>query len=178
MTRIVPVKAQVLTAEAFRPFGEVLSAEARDPDFYGLNSVGWKTPFDATAAPLIMTLSSKYTGMRFTKLERHLNVTQTFIPLGRVPAIIAVAAPTSGDSVPEPEAVHAFILDGSAGYALKKGAWHTLDRFPLYPQSAEIVIISSLDTQQELETVKRGQWQMTNEVDYEERFGVTFELAL
>jgi ureidoglycolate lyase len=178
MTRVVPVKVELLTAEAFAPFGEVMSAESREPDFHGLSSVGWKLPFSATAEPLIMTLSSRYTGMRFTKLERHLNVTQTFIPLGRVPSVIAVAAPTAGDRIPEPEDVHAFILDGTAGYSLKKGAWHTLDRYPLYPPSAEIVIISSRDTQQELETAPRGTWRLTNEVDYVEQMGVTFELEL
>jgi ureidoglycolate lyase len=180
MDRVVRVKVELLTAEAFRPFGELLSAEARPADFRGLNSDGWKAAFGATGAPLIMTLSSRYSGMRFGKLERHLNVTQTFIPLGRVPAVVAVAAPTGDDpaAIPAPEEVRAFLLDGSAGYVLKRGTWHTLDRFPLYPPSAEIVIITSQDTQDELEGAPRETWRLTNEVDYTARFGVTFELAL
>ena len=180
MARLVQIKVELLTAEAFRPFGELLSTAARPADFNGLNSDGWKAAFAATAPPLIMTLSSRYSGMRFGRLERHLNVTQTFIPLGRIPAVVAVAAPTGDEptAIPAPEDVRAFLLDGSAGYVLKRGTWHSLDRFPLYPPSAEIVIITSQDTQQELEHAPRETWRLTQEVDYTARFGVTFELTL
>jgi len=180
MSRLVQIKVELLTPEAFRPFGELLSTATRPADFNGLNSDGWKVAYSATALPLIMTLSSRYSGLRFGKLERHRNVTQTFIPLGRIPAIVAVAAPTGDDpeTIPAPEDVHAFLLDGSAGYVLKRGAWHSLDRFPLYPPSAEIVIITSQDTQDELESAPRETWRLTQEIDYATRFGVTFELAL
>lgn len=180
MERLVRVKVEPLTEEAFRPFGDLLGLTERPPDFRGLSSVGWKAAFAATGAPLIMALSSRYTGLRFAKLERHLNVTQTFIPLGRVPAVVAVAAPTPPGraAIPAPEEVRAFLLDGSLGYVLKAGTWHSLDRYPLYPPSAEIVIITSQDTQEELETAERERWQLTQEVDYAARFGVTFELAL
>lgn len=180
MPRLVPIKAELLTAEAFAPFGELLSSTARPADFNGLNSDGWKAAFTATGSTLIMTLSSRYSGLRFGKLERHLNVTQTFIPLGRIPAVVAVAAPTDDDpaAIPAPEDVRAFLIDGSVGYVLKRGTWHSLDRFPLYPPSAEIVIITSQDTQEELEHAPRETWRLTQEVDYTARFGVTFELAL
>ena len=180
MDRVVKVKVELLTEEAFRPFGEVLGPRARPADFQGLNSVGWKTGFDSSGPPVIMVLSSRYAGLRFSKLERHLNVTQTFIPLGRVPAVVAVAPPGDGDpaAIPAPEAVRAFLIDGSAGYVLKKGTWHSLDRYPLYPPSAEIVIVTSRDTQDELETVEREQRRLTQEIDYAAQFGVIFELEL
>ena len=101
-----------------------------------------------------MVYSSRYSGLRFTMLERHFDVTQTFIPLGRVPAVVAVAAPTARDQLPKPGDVQAFLLDGSAGYVLRRGTWHSLDRFPLYQPSAEIVILTARETQQELETVE------------------------
>jgi ureidoglycolate hydrolase len=113
-------------------------------------------------------------------LERHHNVTQTFVPLGRSPAIVAVAAPTASDpdAIPAPEDVHAFLLDGSRGYVLQKGAWHSLDRYPLEPPSAEIIIITSRHTQRELETVAPAEWHLTQQIDYAARFGVTFELVV
>ena len=180
MERTVRVKVEPLSEEAFQPFGEVLGPKVRPADYQGVNSVGWKAGFESSSAPVVMVLSSRYAGLCFSRLERHLNVTQTFIPLGRVPAIVAVAAPTAEDrgAVPAPEDVRAFLLDGTAGYALKRGAWHSLDRYPLHPPSAEIVIITSRDTQEELETVEREQRRLTQEVDYAARFGVTFELQL
>jgi ureidoglycolate hydrolase len=168
----------MIAPDTFAPFGEVLSLKDQPPDFHGTTSVGWKANYHGSGSTLIMTLSSRYVGMRCTTLERHLNVTQTFIPLGRVPAIVAVAAPTGGDARPAPDDVHAFIIDGSCGYVLKPGTWHSLDRYPLYPPSAEIVIITSHDTQHELETMDKTQWQFTQVVDYAAELNVTFEFEL
>lgn len=178
MDRVVRVKVEMLAAEAFDPFGEVLCLSQKPPDFQGNTSVGWKANYEGSGSPLIMTLSSRYVGMRCTSLERHLNVTQTFIPLGRIPSIIAVAAPTDGATTPAPEDVRAFLIDGSCGYVLKTGAWHSPDRYPLFPPSAEIVIITSHDTQHELETLDRTQWQFTQIVDYATEMGVTIEFEL
>ncbi len=177
-TRVIRVKVKMLDAASFAPFGHVLSRSDQPPDFQGLTSVGWKAQFDGSGSPLIMTLSSRYVGMRCSKLERHQNVTQTFIPLGRVPSIVAVAAPTDGDTTPAPDDVHAFLLDGSSGYVLKAGTWHSLDRYPLYPPSAEIVIVTSLDTQYELESLDRSEWRWTQEVDFAIERGVTLEFEL
>jgi ureidoglycolate lyase len=168
----------MLGPDAFAPFGEVLCLKDRRPDFHGTTSVGWKANYDGSGAPLIMTLSSRYSGMRCTRLERHLNVTQTFIPLGKVPSIVAVAAPTAGAETPAPEDVHAFLIDGTAGYVLHAGSWHSLDRYPLYPPSAEIVIITSQDTQHELETLEPAHWKHTQVVDFTAERGVTLEFAL
>ena len=178
MERAVRVKVEMLEAEAFAPFGEVLCFREQPPDFVGTTSLGWKAHYEGSGSPLIMTLSSRYVGMRCATLERHLNVTQTFVPLGRVPAIIAVAAPTEGAATPAPEDVRAFLIDGSSGYVLKAGAWHSPDRFPLYPPSAEIVIITSHDTQHELETLDRADWQNTQVVDFSTELGLTFEFEL
>ena len=58
------------------------------------------------------------------------------------------------------------------------GAWHSPDRYPLYPPSAEIVIITSHDTQHELETQDRARWQLTQVVDYHAERGLTFDFEL
>lgn len=178
MAEIVRIKVALLDEGAFAPFGEVLAAKGRAPDFTGIGSVGWKAGFACGGPPELMVYSSRYTGLRFTLLERHFDVTQTFIPLGRVPAVVAVAAPTEGERLPEPGDVQAFLLDGSAGYVLRQGTWHSLDRFPLYPPSAEIVILTARETQRELETVAPARWRLTQQVDYAATFGVTFELEM
>ena len=180
MSRIVRIGVQPMTEEAFRPFGELLHVQDRAPDFNGITSVGWKAAFAVDGPPVMMLLSSRPEGLRFTRLERHFGVTQTFIPLGQVPSVVAVAAPTDPDdpeAIPAPEDVRGFLIDGSAGYLFKRGTWHSLDRFPLVPEPAQIVIISGLPTQTELETAPQSEWRLTQDVDYAARFGVTFEFA-
>jgi len=177
MERTVRIPVEPLTEAAFSPYGELLSVKDRPADFQGVSSMGWKAGFESTASPAIMLLSSRYVGMQFNLLERHFNVTQTFIPLGNVPSIVAVAAPTAKDEIPPPESLRAFLIDGSAGYVLHKSTWHSLDRYPLRPPSAEIVIITSQDTQHELETVEQSNWRLTQQVDYRAEHGVVFELA-
>jgi ureidoglycolate lyase len=66
--------------------------------------------------------------LKFTKMERHLKVTQTFIPLDGRSSVVAVAPPATvscNDSLPNPKKMQAFLLDGTKGYCMKKGTWHT-----------------------------------------------------
>jgi ureidoglycolate lyase len=179
MTTIVRVRVEPLTDEAFRPFGEILSPKSTPPDFQGVGSAGWKSGFDLDGRAQVMTYRSDYTGLQVRHLERHFAVTQTFIPLGGTPAVVAVAPPTDPDpdALPAPEQVRAFLLDGSAGYVLKRGTWHSLDRYPLEPRPADIVIITERETQDELEQVEQARWTRTQQVDYLERLDVLFELV-
>jgi ureidoglycolate hydrolase len=180
MERTVKVKVEPLTEAAFRPFGQLISLSDRPPDIEGVNSDSWKSSFEADGPTLVMLISSRNEGLRFTRLERHLGVTQTFIPLGQVPAVIAVAAPTTTDNpaaIPAPEDVHGFLIDGSAGYLLKRGTWHSLDRYPLSEQASQIVIITDHRTQKEIEHTPLDQWHLTQNVDYATRFGITFEIV-
>ncbi len=125
-----------------------------------------------------MFYRSSSVGLRFNLLERHHYVTQSFVPLGTTPAVIAVAAPTAADTIPEPEDLRAFLLDGTAGYVMQAGTWHALDRFPLSDAPADVVIITDKATQRELESNSAGPWVRTEAVDYAERFGIVFEFEL
>ena len=116
-------------------------------------------------------------------MERHFQVTQAFIPLRGSPSVVALAPPTDPhdrQSIPQPEAVRAFLLDGSKGYVLSKGTWHSLDRFPLYPPESVFVMLSDEETATDLARAYTGQGggQLTQEVDFQARFGVTFTLVL
>lgn len=173
--RIIRLPIEPLTAEAFAPFGKLLAAGANPPDFTGINSSGWRGGFHSDSPAEVMFYRSQAAGLRFTRLERHHHVTQAFVPLGNTPSVIAVAAPTAADAVPAPEALRAFLLDGSAGYVLNAGTWHALDRFPLGDAPADVVIITDRATQAELEANSRGPWDRTEAVDYAERSGVAFE---
>lgn len=176
--RIVRLKVEALTAGAFAPFGELLAPGEREPDFSGINSVGWRSMFMSDSAAEVMFYRSRFAGLRFHMLERHHHVTQTFVPLGNTRSVIAVAAPTAPDEVPSPGDLRAFLLDGTAGYVLRAGTWHALDRFPLSEDLADVVIITDRATQDELEGNPNGPWRRTEAVNYAERFGVEFEFDL
>jgi ureidoglycolate lyase len=117
MGRVVQVPVAPLTEEGFRPFGELIRADDRAADFHGVSTEGWKTAIEVDGPPMMMFLRNRGEGLRFTRLERHVGVTQTFIPIGSVPVVVAVAAPTDPDpaAIPAPEDVRDFLIDGSAG---------------------------------------------------------------
>ncbi len=135
--RIQPVRIEPLTDEAFRPFGQVLGAGERAPDYRGGGgSYGWRVDFQADGRPRVSVSVAPFQGRRFTRLERHFHVTQTFVPLDGARAVVAVAPPTDPadrEAIPAPETVRAFLIDGTRGYLLWKGTWHSIDRFPLDP---------------------------------------------
>jgi ureidoglycolate lyase len=177
----VPVPVEPLTDDAFAPFGQVISAKERAPDFRTESGTeGWAVDFHG-GRPLLMLLRTPYQGLRFSKLERHFNLTQTFLPLGGAPAVVAVAPPSSDRAaVPDPAEVRAFLLDGTKGYALGRGTWHSLDRFPLHPPDTRWVILTDHETQEDLLQAYGGHggWERTQEVDYRARFALTFALTL
>jgi ureidoglycolate lyase len=181
MATVHEVVVEPLTEEAFAPFGQIVSAKARPPDFQTESGTqGWAVDF-RSGRPLLMLLRTPYQGLRFAKLERHFDLTQTFLPLGGSPAVVAVAAPSADRSaVPAPAEVRAFLLDGTMGYVLGPGTWHSLDRFPLYAPDTRWVIITDHETQDDLLAAYggRGGWQRTQEVDYRARLGLEFALTL
>ena len=183
MSAMHEVKIELLTEEAFAPFGQIIAAGDRPADFRTESGTqGWAIDF-RSGRPLIMLLKTPYRGLSFTKLERHFNLTQTFLPIGGSPAVLAVAPPSAAadrKAVPAPERIRAFLLDGAKGYALGVGTWHSLDRFPLYPPDTEWVIITDHETQQDLTAAYAGEGggHLTQEVDYAAEFGVTFVLRL
>lgn len=183
MARVHEVRIESLTEEAFRPFGQIIEAKARPPDFRGAGgTLGWSIDF-VSGTPRVMLLRTPYQGAAFRTMERHFNLTQTFIPLGGSPAVVAVAPPTDpGDRavLPQPNQVRAFLLDGTKGYALARGTWHSLDRFPLYPPDTDFVILTDEETAADLDLAYSGKggWRLTQEVDFEAALGVTLRFVL
>ena len=115
----IELQAQPLTAEAFKPFGQVLR-----PQHDG-------KPFDETDAQLkldggiprfyIMQLKRK--GTRFDKITRHLACTQCLGSLEGKEWLMAVAPPGKA-SAPKPEEIKAFCIPGDCFIKLAVGTWH------------------------------------------------------
>ena len=83
-------------------------------------------------------------------LERHYKHTQTFIPLGGKPFVIALAKPTTAD-FPDPDDVRAFLFDGSCGITMHVGTWH---EFPFaLVDPTDLVVILRSETNENLHNV-------------------------
>lgn len=130
--RTVHLPVEPLTPEAFAPYGVVLGTRPQPglvvdlPEFHVDAWIHGTLDMSGGEVELqIFTMEIRQ--MEFSFLERHMLETQAFMPLGGVPCVFPVAAPTGGDGpghCPEPETVRAFLFDGTAGVQLHKGTWH------------------------------------------------------
>jgi len=123
------LKARPLTSSGFAPFGSVIATtgvdtlpmnEARFERYDRLATVD----VDAAGDVVISIVRSKLASAlpyRFDMVERHPLGSQAFIPLGRFPFVVVVAAP--GESV-EAEDLSAFVTNGSQGISYHRGTWH------------------------------------------------------
>lgn len=116
-----------LTAEAFRPYGDVIALGGpSDPINQGK---GRRYPrlarfdLDATggAAVSLMTCVPEAMPVPLRLMERHPQGNQVFYPADHQRYIVVVAPP--GDP-PRPEAIRAFLCRGDQGVNYRRGVWH------------------------------------------------------
>lgn len=129
-----------MTAEAFEPFGTLLTVPQRKPDIAGEHHRYWDdaVPFQVDGVPQVGFLEVSFRPLVVPSMERHLLHTQTFIPLAGSPLVLVVAPP-SARVEPDVEAFRAFLLDGRQGVLLRRGTWHHF-AFSLVP-TAHVVIL-------------------------------------
>ncbi len=175
--KTITLRPQPLASARFAPYGKVIGEPGHgEPDFVGSSGTqGWKVEMDI-AKPLYMALSTPPVGHLVTQLERHLNVTQAFFPLGGGMAALAVAKPTEGDALPGPADVEVFLLDGSVGYVLHKGTWHGLDRVPVTEASTMWLMITDSDTQADLANVPSGGARHTHLLELRQAWNAVIEI--
>jgi len=179
MSRTVDVAVEPLTASAFEPFGAVVGADAGPPALDWGTLQTWMAPFEVDG-PMQMTLCRYLREpIEWSRMERHLAVTQAFLPLAGVESVMVVAPPSDPgdrDALPPPDQVRAFRMDGRAGVVLRRGTWHALRRFPVGADRIDIVLLTGRDTQGELERQAQDGTlpQLTHESDYAQIHGVTF----
>jgi ureidoglycolate lyase len=181
MPRIVDVRIEPLTAEGFRPFGAVVGAQGAPALSYDAMQT-WKAPFEVDGAMEMTICRYLRQPIAWSRMERHLGVTQAFLPLAGVESVMVVAPATGTerrDALPPPEAVRAFRMDGQAGVVLWRGVWHALRRFPVDAPHIDIVLLTGRDTQAELERQAAGgpSPALTHEADYLAAMNVSFRIA-
>lgn len=114
--RIAPI-----SAEAFAPFGSLLTTE---PSIARLNFAAPVSNFRPGAKPNLAIVRPPVAAMpcRVTLMERHRFSTQAFMPLGGVRALLFVAP--GGDAGPDLAQAHAFAVPGDIGISYHVGTWH------------------------------------------------------
>jgi len=123
---ILRIKAEPLSAEAYRPFGQVI----------GLDTVHLKIVNDRFRMDMIRMKSRPF---HITHLNRHIKSTQALIPLGGKACLVVVAPPAVNlDSLEDLKHVKAFINDGSYGINIDLGTWHMV---PL-PLGSEVNLVN------------------------------------
>ena len=126
MPKVLQVKVEPPTADAFHPFGQVI----------GMATVQMKIVNDRFR---IGTINMKCQPFRITHLNRHIKSTQALIPLGGKACLVVVAPPTVDlDSPEDLKQVKAFIDDGSYGVNIDLGTWH----MALLPLGAEMTMVN------------------------------------
>jgi len=156
--QVVEIGVRLATPESVAGFGQLLgrSAGTGTPSRFLEDAVELRKPVqfisDDTTVLSLATVQPRELTVRW--IERHHRHTQTFIPLGGRPFVLALARPTAGD-VPRPEDVHAFLFDGTAGFTMSIGTWHEFP-FALAPDT-DIVVILRSETNADLRNVRDGE---------------------
>jgi ureidoglycolate lyase len=115
------IRAEPLTADAFAPFGRVITA---DPATAREINGGFTTRFHALAevetdaAAILSIFRGRVRPLEVAMLERHPLGSQAFVPLGGRDWLVVVA------ETPEAGALRAFRARGDAGVQYGRGVWH------------------------------------------------------
>jgi ureidoglycolate lyase len=150
MLKIIKVKAEPLTPEAFAPFGDVIASfEEGRPEIRkgGLQEKEIRVSAEQNRA---------------THFAYHTDAGQAFYPSTHRPTVFMVGP------VQErlrPEDVRAFYSDGSLGICVRVGVWHTV---PICLEGSEVY-----------QSVRGDQDYVAHsvEIDFDQEEGVAFESA-
>lgn len=182
MNQVTMIDLEPVSAETFAPFGQIIGAPEGPPVFTGPHIASWRLDFAVDGETELMFARYVHQPFRFTRLERHFNVTQSFIALDGAASVMVVAGatdPADASATPPPEAIRAFYIGGGAGIMLWKGTWHALTRFPARAPGADFALITGRETQAELERqlADGSPPRHTQVVDFAAHASVSFEVV-
>jgi ureidoglycolate lyase len=148
------VRAEEATSAALEGFGSILGRSSGAPAIVSefMPEVELRKPVSFVSDDkTILSLATVHRRpLEVLWLERHYKHTQTFIPLGGRPFVLAMAKPTTTD-FPDPGDVRAFLFDGSAGFTMNIGTWH---EFPFaLADPTDVVVILRSETNQNLQNI-------------------------
>ncbi|WP_256872606.1 ureidoglycolate lyase [Candidatus Entotheonella palauensis] len=180
------LKVEPMTEETFGPYGVLMDAKARPKDHRAFFPID----FQVDGRTTVNVIWQPQQSMRFSKLERHFGVTQSFVQMSGAPAVVCAAAPTDMNdpqAIPEPDQIRAFLINPDTGYTFHRGTWHSLDRYLLAPPGGTFLILNTspnptqiIDYQEGTSVTYPDLETQANPVTVELKptYGVTFELTL
>ena len=123
------IACQSVTVKNFSRFGLVIDAKGATPEFINEGTterfpdLASFDPGVQAASPVIgiYLANARTFPLRITKLERHLQASQVFIPLGMHRFVVVVAP---GGKAPDWDQVTAFLTSPGQGISLHRGTWH------------------------------------------------------
>ncbi|MBM3924719.1 MAG: hypothetical protein FJ320_01820 [SAR202 cluster bacterium] len=182
MVSVRQIKIEPLTDEAFSPFGQVLGRKNTTPNFEarGGSTLSWKVDYECKGVTEVQYMRVDFQPVwSIDFVERHTEVTQSFIPVNGSPMVFVVAPATDikdPASAPDPDKFRAFYMDGTKGVMLNIGTWHSPNRLAVRPPECEFIILSSIETTEEQKRVRKqgGTHKLTHFINFKERFGITF----
>jgi ureidoglycolate lyase len=157
------VRIELVTPEAFAPYGVVLTPEAHERlpiEVYGNSVDCFREPIESDQPLEYLITTLRFRGYEVRFLERHMELTQTFIPMGGASYVLVVAEPDcpEEDGIPALSSIRAFLASGDTALQIHRGAWHEIP-FPLSHeqlvltlshQSLTAGLISNLDENREI----------------------------
>ena len=150
-SRVLKIKAEPLTAEAYAPFGQIV-----EPGRCQLHCS------DGQYTARLMTLEPAPS--RVSKVNRHFDHVQLFVPLDSAPMLLVVApAHVSGEPF-DPNTVRAFVNDGSKAFTFGVGTWHLAPR-------------GLVDGAQVINVQGSRYMEHTELIDFEEQSGTIVEIG-
>jgi ureidoglycolate lyase len=117
------IVAQLLTQEAFAPFGDVIDAPNEPGRLYYEEALGNLRPAARPSLSHSLRPEARDRPLHAELLERHEFSSQTFLPLD-VARWLIVVAPHARQGGPDLAGVRAFIADGRQGVTYRPDTWH------------------------------------------------------
>jgi ureidoglycolate hydrolase len=139
---------------SFAPFGQIVERGPAPPVFENAGLRSWRFDYQAIGTTQMMLCEFREIPLRFSRIERHHDVTQGFLPLSGRWMVMVVAADT-GPDLPRPEALRAFLFAPHQGILLGRAVWHAVNRFPI-GGNAVCAVLTTRETQAELEQARSG----------------------
>ena len=129
------LRFEPLTPEAFAPFGTVLSPAGRERlpiNTYGDKLNLYRQSFESDQPIEWFIVQGLKRDMQALFLERHLQMTQAFIPMNGDAFVTIVARPDAREEngMIALDEMRAFLVPGDAAIQIHRGTWHE-NPFPL-----------------------------------------------
>jgi ureidoglycolate lyase len=111
------------------------------PFYKGEVLEGHNFNFEYTGRAVIRSAKILQRNPQMKWLERHMNMSQLFVPLGTKGYIMVLAPPNhaEGKNVPDLDKVKAFVFPAGVGLMIHKGTWHD---FP-FPAEDEVTVLTA-----------------------------------